>query len=405
MGIEFSFNKNILFIFIFPIIFQFEQPVMKLYMKSDNDEKYFLFNIFKIFLSFLLSFVLVIIIKFRTYRMHKKIKSSDIEKKNLIYEQQTQDLNPLSMILNKKKNQKFKQIILFLIALSIIGFVAYIVNYIPNTDKSFDMFPNSVRIFFEFISFGLLSYFVLKQKYYAHHFVSIGIIFICLIILFIVNILQFVKGEEEFNFWIFPYFVLYTLLYSSYNVLGKKYLDAYYRSPYSMLFIIGSINSLCLLLYDIIAYNVREEISGVIIGFKDHITSTSCFFAFLLELLIKFIYSIGIWLTIYYLSPWHFISSDVINEVFKFYVKIITLKIQNEKDDFYSKPVNIIVFTFVYVINFLCSLIFNEVIIIKFHNLHLNTTKYIKLREKKESSSLSEIKCSDEDSIASVDSN
>ena len=117
MGIEFSFNKNILFIFIFPIIFQFEQPVMKLYMKSDNDEKYFLFNIFKIFLSFLLSFVLVIIIKLRTYRMHKKIKSSDIEKKNLIYEQQTQDLNPLSMILNKKKNQKFKQIILFLIAL------------------------------------------------------------------------------------------------------------------------------------------------------------------------------------------------------------------------------------------------------------------------------------------------
>ena len=172
-----------------------------------------------------------------------------------------------------------------------------------------------------------------------------------------------------------------------------------------MLCIIGSINSLCLLLYDIIAYNVREEISGVIIGFKDHITSTSCFFAFLLELLIKFIYSIGIWLTIYYLSPWHFISSDVINEVFKFYVKIITLKIQNEKDDFYSKPVNIIVFTFVYVINFLCSLIFNEVIIIKFHNLHLNTTKYIKLREKKEFSSLSEIKCSDEDSIASVDSN
>ena len=150
---------------------------------------------------------------------------------------------------------------------------------------------------------------------------------------------------------------------------------------------------------------MREEISGVIIGFKDHITSTSCFFAFLLELLIKFIYSIGIWLTIYYLSPWHFISSDVINEVFKFYVKIITLKIQNEKDDFYSKPVNIIVFTFVYVINFLCSLIFNEVIIIKFHNLHLNTSKFIKLREKMESSSLSEIKCSDEDSIASVDSN
>ena len=130
--------------------------------------------------------------------------------------------------------------------------------------------------------------------------------------------------------------MLYTFLYSLYNVLGKKYLDTYYKSPYFMLAIIGLINSFSLLIYDIIVYNVDVEKSGVIIGFKDHITSIGCFFAFLLELIIKFIYTIGIWLTIYYLTPWHFIISDFISEMLKFYIRTIIMETTRERDDYHS---------------------------------------------------------------------
>ena len=143
------------------------------------------------------------------------------------------------------------------------------------------------------------------------------------------------------------------------------------------------------------------EKSGVIIGFKDHITSIGCFFAFLLELIIKFIYTIGIWLTIYYLTPWHFIISDFISEMLKFYIRTIIMETTRERDDYHSDPVKIIVFTWVYIINFICSLIFNELIIIKHCNLYFYTQKYIKLRERIDISLLIQNKNFDEESNAS----
>ena len=48
-----------------------------------------------------------------------------------------------------------------------------------------------------------------------------------------------------------------------------------------MLFFIGSFISVLLIIYDIIAYFSNEDLSGIIIGFKNNITNIKDFLLFL----------------------------------------------------------------------------------------------------------------------------
>ena len=68
-----------------------------------------------------------------------------------------------------------------------------------------------------------------------------------------------------------------------------------------------------------------------------------------------------------------------------FYVKIIS---EAEINDYFFSKTNIIMFTIIFFINIICSLIFNEVLIVKYFGLHYYTDKYIKEREQIELSHL-----------------
>ena len=148
---------------------------------------------------------------------------------------------------------------------------------------------------------------------------------------------------------------------------------------------IGLTNSIGLLLYDIITFFINDEYSGIIKGFRDNIDSAKIFFCLLLELVVKFIYTAGIWISIYDLTPCHFIISDFTAEMISFYVKIIR---NTPINDYFFTTTNIIMFTIIFFINLICSLIFNEVFIVKFLGLHYYTDKYIKKREQIELSTL-----------------
>ena len=102
----------------------------------------------------------------------------------------------------------------------------------------------------------------------------------------------------------------------------------------------------------------------------------------------------GIWLTIYYFTPYHFIISDFISELIKFYIRVIK---QSEQHSIY-----IIVFSVIYVINFICSLIFNELFICKLCELHYYTEKYIKIREVIELSTIEKEENDQRESINSM---
>jgi hypothetical protein len=152
----------------------------------------------------------------------------------------------------------------------------------------------------------------------------------------------------------------------------------FFNTPYFMMLVIGSVNIILVLIYDTFAYNFNPEISGVIIGLKVNINSVGSFFEFCLDIIVEFIWNLGIWLTIYYLTPCHYFISEYISE----YVYYILSAIESN-EGFYSTA-NIVIFSISYFINFLCCLVFNEVIILNFFGLDYNTSKRIKERIKQE---------------------
>ena len=369
MKIEFTFNYKILFLFIFPIVFQFDPFITQLYVKEQKD--YLLFRIFRIFLSQLLFIVFILIIKCRTTQGSSRSNpESGIGENN---KKEKKILSQVEIELEKNNSKKFRRNILILFGLSALDLIAFFINYFYYNEPGIKIYLNTIGILFEIISFGLLSYFILKQRFYKHHYISFGIIFILLMALFIIYVIK-----TEFYWYIILYYLFYTLFYSLYCVFGKKYLVEYFKTPYYMLFMIGLINSIGLLLYDIIAYFINDEYSGIIKGFRDNIVNIQSFFCLLLELVVKFIYTAGIWISIYDLTPCHFIISDFTAEMISFYVKIIN---KTHIDNYFFTSTNIIMFSIIFVINLICSLIFNEVLIVKFFGLHYYTDKYIKKRE------------------------
>ena len=131
--------------------------------------------------------------------------------------------------------------------------------------------------------------------------------------------------------------------------------------------IIGAFACIPMLIYDIIVYLAKPDISGIIIGFKENITSVKYFF-----------------------TPFHFIISEFISEIFNYYIKMIQSG-KGNKYDFIYYTINIIIFSVVFFINLVCSLIFNEVIILKFCKLEIYTKKYIHKRARSDANTLFEI--------------
>ena len=97
------------------------------------------------------------------------------------------------------------------------------------------------------------------------------------------------------------------------------------------------------------------------------------------DIITKFFGLVGIILTLYYLTPCHFITSLTFSQLlFK-----LSGWIDNTDDDGFL----IFVYLCLYGINFFSSLIYNEVIIIHLWSMEINTVKYISQRQKDESDS------------------
>ena len=376
MFIEFSFELKLLFLLVFPISKELERIMKEYFLKDDNG----LFHIFRIFLSNELSFIFLLIFRYK----NKSNKNINIPKDD---NETNGDNNIIDMELqNASKKNKIKSF-LFLIFLSIMYSGAYFFNTFV-AYKNIKLSRNTIGIIFEIIVFYILSILILKEKYFKHHLLCSIIIIIALIVLFICYFKDLNKGQYSiFNaFW---YYFVYYLLYGVFNIFLKKYTKVYLHSIYYIMLIIGAIVCIPMLIYDIIAFLVKPNISGVIIGFKINITSAKDFFLFLVETIFQFFANLGVFWTIYYFTPLHFIISEFIYEIFLYYIKMIQSGKDNKYDFIYS-TINIIIFSFLFFINLICSLIFNEVIILKFCKLEIYTKKFIKKRSSSDVSSLFE---------------
>ena len=368
MLIEFSeFNLKLLLFLIYPVFIRIQDFSSEAYIKEDKDNM--LFITFRCYLSFILSGIPLLIFKMKT-----KTKNTIEPEPKLNINEDDKDKNELNEIgiqLQKIKRIKIIKMILFLFLLSMLGLFSFYASfYFDSSDYSYSKY--SVRTFFQITNFSVLSHFLLNQKLYKHHFISYGSITIMLIIIFIISYSYF----KKLLFAVIYYFVS-ELVFGLYDIFIKMYTNVFYETPYFIMFYVGIINTISLLIFDIIAYFVDPRISGIIIGFRDNIENTGNFFLFILDLLIEYIWNLGIWILIYYFSPCHYFISDYASEYIYFILKRF-----KKKDPFFHDNINYIFMIICGIFIFIFSLVFNEVIIINFQNLDYNTNKRIKEREK-----------------------
>ena len=378
MLIEFTFDPKLLYILIFPLFREIEKIFEKLFYIRINK----LFNLFRVFLSNEFAFIFLLIFKF----MNKSTK-----KENIIDENEKND-EPNSAILvdieinSAKKKNKIKSI-LFLFLLSALIFGSYIFNYFTRKEN-IRQCRNSIGLIYEILILYILSLLILKEKYYKHHYISIAPVCVSLIVLFIKYLKQF--DNPEYSIYnVFWYYLVYYVLYCSFDVLLKKYFLVYFYSIYFVLLIIGAIVCIPLLIYDIVAYFVNKDASGIIIALIDNINSFTRFLLFLVDLIFTFIANLGLFWTIYYFTPFHLIICEFISELIFYYIQLIQFKVYgNANFQFLYETNNIIIFSVIFFINILCSFIFNEIIILKFCKLEYYTKKYIKDRAQNDVDSL-----------------
>ena len=371
MWIEFSHvDIKLIILFIFPVFRRIEDTVKKSFLTDDN----YLFKMFRYFTCYIFSFIFLLIMK----KINRKstITKPLIKENNDIETFQTKNksyiINEIEELVQKReKNKKIKRIILLLI-LCILGCWCYIYRLIFEKDE-YEFAKQSIGIFFDISEYIIFSYFILKQKLYLHNFVSVGVISVFLIIIFIFSVFHM---DSDHIFSAFIYYIFYSLGFSLYDVLQKKYMNDFCESPYFLMCIIGAINVIGLLIYDLFAYYMNRDVSGIIKGLQNNVNSLSNFFLFLLDLIIEFIWCLGIFLTIYYFNPCHFFISEYISEYIYYMEKAL-----GSEHKFYS-TVNVIFFSIAYLINIFCTLVFNEVLILNFCKLDFNTKKRIEERMK-----------------------
>ena len=394
MWIELSeCNIKLLIPLIFPIFKRVQDLTKKLYIKQGYDD-HTLFKTFRYYFAYLWAFIPLIIVYVRTKKaeqdllIEKKEKNDEkLESKSYVKTETSTFGNVITdlKIVNTRKT-RIKSY-LFLGGLCLMALACYYYRYFFEKIAN-RKFKQSMGIFFNIGGYILFSYLILKQKLYLHSYVSMGIIAVLLIVLFIITI--FYIDEKIDILKSLAYYFFYILLFILYDVLKKKYMIMFLNTPYFMMVVIGIFGCVFVLIYDLISFGVKKgkeenKSKNIVIeiaeGFNLNIDGVGPAFALILDLIIQFIWNLGIWLTIYYLTPCHYFVSAYISE-YIYYIK--SIRESKEEDPFYSTN-NIVIFSVFAFVNLCFCLVFNEVVILNFCKLDYNTKKRIEERQRDES--------------------
>ena len=385
-------NSRLLILAIFPIFEPIRQILEEKIEEKPNENNFF--KLFRFYLSYILSIIFIAIIKYRTRDEKKnifnKLKNINLEKKeessyknNDVNKSDGQIwINPQDKVKSDLKKEKKAKKRTFIILLVVILLILNIFNLIfrgkyPDKNLNFELHigRQSFGVLFEIIYFLILSIYTMNYKIYRHHYVSLFVIFMNLIFL----IISFITCFPEDTIKIIIYYVIYSFLFCLYCIVGKKYLNLFSNSPYSIMLFIGIISTIILFVYDIIMFsffdNNDEKINkyGIIFGFKK-MRGLSDIFAFIFDVIFNFFANIGIWMTLYYYSPFHYIISQSMSEYLFILYDFIIFRREYKISD-------IVLYTIIYIINLIFFLVFNEIIILKFCGLNYNIKENIEERQ------------------------
>ena len=404
MWIELSeFNLKLFIPLIFPVFKRIQDLTKKLYIKKGYDD-HTLFKTFRYYLCHILAFVPLLIVYFRTKKAENdliEIKEENTEKlesvKTLTHNDTLFKTNTIADLKVANTRKKRMKSYIFLGGLCILSLFCYYYRYFFEKYSARE-FKQSMGIFFDIGGYIVLSMLILKQKLYFHNFVSMGIIAVLLIVLFIMTT---VCIEDKNSIWkSFIYYLFYIILFILYDVLKKKYMNMFFNTPYFMMLVIGIFGCVFVLIYDFIAFLIDNNKEEVAKGFRENINDAGKAFALILDLIIHFIWNLGLWLTIYYLTPCHIFMSEYISE-YIYYIQ----DVNNPPNPKFYKTHNVVIFSIFAFINFCCCLVFNEVVILNFFNLDHNTKKRIQERQRHESrqTNQAQILLSDDENDANIE--
>ena len=365
---EFSFTSyKIIFIFLFPIFGVIYNRIRDKNAIYKNE--YFYIQLY--FISYLFSFIPLLIYMI-IYR-----KNKDKNNENLDTPQKNEESNFNQNIIQQEIEKRKKYHIL--IGLFIIIFLCFAAvafrhfDFEGNTDKKTIGLVYKIPILF------LLSRFILKDRFYKHHYITIVINIMTLLTKYLLGVIQ-ANAEEYIKIHVWLYF-LFALSHSLLLVAGKFFMEKYNATPYILMITIGAIVSFILISIAIIKYLITSE-SDIFSGFNNYIVSFKTFLLFMADIISQFIYNLGAWITVFYFSPLHTIISENAIEI---YYNIYDFKSNKAYWEESGYKWNTWVIPSVLVINLIFSLIFNEIIILKCCKLDFYTRKKIEEREKKDS--------------------
>ena len=346
------------------------------------------YYLFIFFLSHFLSLIPLLIYKKNEKEQNKKDKENkDINRK--IIPEDLQVKNEIDILKEKleelKKIQKIKNIAIFGILYFISFVLFYFSNYISNTT-----FYGNISMISEVLYFSLFNKILLGRFFYSHHCFSIILMSIGKIGLYIILMIQFIQSEEEnaMRDFIIPFiidFFLY-LIFTFFLIKSKIIIEKYFISPYEMIFYLGILGAILLLIFEPITFFIKcnnehsllcykGKLGGIIIGVKQ-LSSIKGLFASLGIMLSLFLTTLGLWMTVAYLSPSHYLTSESIGA---FGLNIVNECYRNNK--LLKNP---LFYIFPFITIFACF-IYNEILIINACNLNYNTRKSIIERQSSES--------------------
>ena len=391
MLLEFGEVKpQLLILLIYPIGIIFARI---LGIQHPTNPSYYLFLFF---VSHFLALIPLSIYKFRKYilRYEKKKEEEAIEFQNktqslssINIENETME-NQLEVLRGKIKKEKKRDKILIFLLIAFLYFSTYVFfyyfNYIATTN-----FYGNISMATEVAYLSLFNRIFFGNKIYKHHFFSMMFITIGILGIYILLIIKYIKNKgnySSFNDFIFPN-LLNLIIYCPfcyYLVLSKNFIEKYFVSAYSLIFFLGLFCLSILVLFEpitffipcpvdsVICYN--KHFAGIISGFKDsnNLKGVLCSIGIGVCL---FMTSLGLWLTIKFISPLHFLTSD----------SIITVEL-NILVDYYCDQM-LIKDPIFYILSFITifgCLVYNEIIIINICELNYGTRKEIIKRQSKD---------------------
>ena len=266
-----------------------------------------------------------------------------------------------------KANKKRKmRIIKLSILVSILDFLALYINVTYNiiiTAAKFVIKKVTISsdVFFNVISKFALSTLILHLPIYRHHYLSLAINIILLIVFLIFDILKITEAKEI----IFGLKRIISLvLYSLEDIYAKILLSYDSISPYTYLFYRGIYLNILSLLYSIIFIFVKlPDEKGV----------KSCIFTrlwkvyehrlnillYIILLFVNYLFNQNVLLIIDKFSPVHYAVGTVLETFGSFIITTFDGKVKVEVGEFFIKFV-------IYFISILAALIYNEIIVLNF---------------------------------------